>query len=91
MQLHAFYKMLFNFAGPFGLPHKTTKTTHIAGFTIPKHTLVSLCSYAVNLDETLWPDPMAFRPERFLDDQGKYVRPDVFTPFGIGIFILFSG
>lgn len=37
----------------------------------------------VLMDES-WGDPEAFRPERFLDDEGRIDCPDQHTPFGIG-------
>ncbi|KAL8612108.1 hypothetical protein ACOMHN_013987 [Nucella lapillus] len=35
-------------------------------------------------DEQTWEDPEVFRPERFLDDSGKCVRPAEFVPFSLG-------
>lgn len=34
------------------------------------------------MDEALFPDPLAFKPERFLVD-GKVVLPDHYFPFGL--------
>jgi cytochrome P450 len=36
------------------------------------------------LDEKFWPNPSAFRPERFLDANGKTFIPENFYPFGVG-------
>lgn len=35
------------------------------------------------LDETVYEDPLSFRPERFIQD-GKIVIPPKFYPFGLG-------
>ena len=31
-----------------------------------------------------WKEPEAFRPERFIDDQGKLTLPEQFLPFSLG-------
>jgi cytochrome P450 len=36
------------------------------------------------LDEKYWPEPAEFRPERFLDANGKAFVPENFYPFGVG-------
>jgi cytochrome P450 len=35
-------------------------------------------------DKEHWGDPGAFRPERFLDEHGNFVKDEWMTPFGIG-------
>ena len=35
-------------------------------------------------DETLWPEPEKFRPERHLDENGKFVPSHHIVPFSIG-------
>lgn len=37
----------------------------------------------LNSDPDLWGDPENFRPERFLNDDGKLVK-DYSLPFGLG-------
>ncbi|KAF4519983.1 hypothetical protein B566_EDAN005483 [Ephemera danica] len=37
-----------------------------------------------HMDENLFEDPWTFRPERFLDAEGKLSVPDYFLPFGLG-------
>jgi methyl farnesoate epoxidase/farnesoate epoxidase len=36
------------------------------------------------MDKKYWGDPEAFRPERFLDSNGKFVKPERVIPFGFG-------
>ncbi|TMW40152.1 hypothetical protein DOY81_014767, partial [Sarcophaga bullata] len=48
-------------------------------------TIVVPSLYAYHSDERVWGDPDNFRPERFLDDQGKLcLKKDVSFPFGAG-------
>jgi methyl farnesoate epoxidase/farnesoate epoxidase len=35
-------------------------------------------------DKEHWGDPEVFRPERFLDADGRFVKDDWLIPFGIG-------
>ena len=36
-------------------------------------------------DPTVWDEPLKFKPERFLDQNGKFKHPkENFLPFGIG-------
>jgi cytochrome P450 family 135 len=61
-----------------------TATTEIelGGYPIAPGTVVSAMLTAMHRRPDLWPDPLAFRPERFLD--GK-PRPYSYMPFGGGI------
>ncbi|MCK2216106.1 cytochrome P450 [Actinomadura sp. ATCC 31491] len=51
------------------------------GYQIPAGTLVLLDLYGQNHDPELWPDPYAFRPERFL---GRAIDPYELVPQGGG-------
>lgn len=39
---------------------------------------------SVLFDETQWEQPHAFHPAHFLDQEGKFVKPDAFLPFSAG-------
>jgi cytochrome P450 len=51
------------------------------GWTIPKNTPVSMTTYDILMNETVFPEPKKFIPERWVDnpDLQKY-----FVPFGKG-------
>ncbi|XP_054747740.1 probable cytochrome P450 304a1 [Anastrepha obliqua] len=70
---------------PSDLPHKALVDTELMGFKIPKDTIVIPSLYAFHSDPRVWGDPERFRPERFLDDNGKLcLKKDISLPFGAG-------
>ena len=65
----------------------TIRDITIGGYHIPKGTLVGLNLPKVLSDEREWQEPEKFKPERFLDHDGKFVgwnKLHGFMPFGIG-------
>ena len=72
--------------GPLSIPHKTTVDTTLQGYSIPKGTTVLTNLWSLHHDPEIWDDPDAFRPERFLDEEGSFVPPkaDRFLPFSAG-------
>ncbi|KFO65380.1 Cytochrome P450 1A4, partial [Corvus brachyrhynchos] len=72
---------------PFTIPHSTTKATVLNGYYIPKDTCVFINQWQVNHDETLWKDPSAFNPERFLNPAGTELsrtESEKVLSFGLG-------
>jgi cytochrome P450 family 135 len=54
----------------------------LGGFTIPTDTIVAPCVYLMHRRADVYPDPLEFRPERFLErDAGTYT----WIPFGGGV------
>ena len=53
---------------------------------IKKGTTVIIHLYGIMHDSKVFPSPETFKPERFLQPNGKYVssRPNGFIPFGMG-------
>ena len=63
------------------------RDTTFAGYHIPKGTFVCLNLERVHHDEREWPEHDVFKPERFLDSEGKFVgwtKLHGFMPFGLG-------
>ena len=54
----------------------------IGGYSIPKGSLVITSPYIVHRQPTVWPDPEAFKPERFLEE--NTVPRYAYIPFGGG-------
>ncbi|XP_002735731.1 cytochrome P450 2U1-like [Saccoglossus kowalevskii] len=69
---------------PLSIPRWTACDTTVSGYDIPKDTFVWPNIYSVLHDPIRWSNPDQFNPDRFLDSHGKFVRPDVFIPFGSG-------
>lgn len=56
---------------PLALPHRTTADTSYDGYYIPAGTVVLGNSWAILQDETLFPEPQLFKPERYLNCDGS--------------------
>ncbi|KAK9086800.1 hypothetical protein Syun_029194 [Stephania yunnanensis] len=53
-------------AGPFLIPHESTKPTIINGYHIPEGTRVFINTYALGRNRRVWDNVEEFRPERHL-------------------------
>ncbi|XP_046862296.1 cytochrome P450 2U1-like [Xenia sp. Carnegie-2017] len=65
----------------------TINDVTLAGYYIPKGTTLMVNIPEVHLDEREWREPHKFKPERFLDENGKFVgwtKYPAFMPFGLG-------
>ncbi|KAI3905979.1 hypothetical protein MKW98_022408 [Papaver atlanticum] len=81
--------------GHFVLAHAVTQDTELDGYAIPKEAIVSVMIGEIGLDPKVWEDPMVFKPERFLNEDGGSVVNEELTdvtgnkevkmiPFGAG-------
>ena len=69
---------------PFILHKSCDKDAELFGYTIPKNTMILLNVLSTHMDEKTWGDPHVFRPERFINDDGKFVKHPHVIPFSIG-------
>ncbi|KAH9510279.1 cytochrome P450 2 sub U member 1 [Bulinus truncatus] len=69
---------------PLSISHLCNTDTTVAGYTIPKGSIVMPNLDAVLRSKEIWGDPETFRPERFLDEQGNIVKREELIPFSIG-------
>ena len=68
----------------FGLPRRTPpEGANILGDFIPGNTSVSMSAYVAHRDETVFPEPETFRPERWLEEGGKELQA-YFIAFSTG-------
>ena len=57
--------------GHFVLPHAVTEDVVLNGHLVPKNGTVNFMVAQMGWDPEVWEDPMAFKPERFLDNGGS--------------------
>ncbi|EDX86892.1 Cytochrome P450 superfamily [Synechococcus sp. PCC 7335] len=65
----------------FTFPRTAEAPVNIVGYSFPKGTTFLGCIFLTHQREDLYPDPKAFRPERFLE---RKFSPYEFIPFGAG-------
>ncbi|KAI4978563.1 hypothetical protein ZWY2020_015316 [Hordeum vulgare] len=74
---------------PLSLPRMAIEECEVSGYRIPKGTQLLVNVWGIARDPTLWPDPLEFRPARFLPG-GSHAGVDVkggdfgLIPFGAG-------
>ena len=59
---------------PVNIFHETTQDTQLAGYTIRKGTVVLPQIASVLWDEKLFPEPLEYRPERFLETVDGHLK-----------------
>ncbi|KAG2153382.1 cytochrome P450 [Suillus clintonianus] len=70
--------------GPMGFPHKTTQDVVWKNYCIPAETTVFGNHWAISRDPKAYPDPDAFKPQRWINDEGQMREDLTFFPYGFG-------
>ncbi|KAL3725391.1 hypothetical protein ACJRO7_030416 [Eucalyptus globulus] len=77
----------------FVLPHAVKEDAELGGYTIPKDAIINFMVAEMGWNAEIWEDPMAFKPERFLNSGGggeasgfdiTGSREIKMMPFGVG-------
>ncbi|XDB48449.1 hypothetical protein AB1E18_002032 [Capra hircus] len=68
---------------PLNVPREVTVDTTLAGYHLPKGTVVMTNLTALHNDPTEWATPDTFNPEHFLEN-GQFKKRESFLPFSIG-------
>src|SRR5207249_1628879 len=70
---------------PLGIPHSNFTAAKVCGVRIPANSFILMNVWNAHHDETKWPDPFTFKPERFIGSDGqKLVNSDQLLNFSIG-------
>ena len=89
LNLYIKYIMQFHLTtGPHSVSHSTAGEVILGGYTLPNDTVIIPDIYSIHMNPDLWEDPEEFKPERFIDAEGKLSKPQHFIPFSIGKVLL---
>ncbi|KAF7374578.1 O-methylsterigmatocystin oxidoreductase [Mycena sanguinolenta] len=69
---------------PLGVAHASTADDVYNGYFIPKGTTVISNIWAMTRDESIYPEPERFNPDRFFTMDGKLKDEDTVLAFGFG-------
>ena len=69
---------------PTTMAHRALADCSILGYTVRKNWSVIANLRSVHMDPDHWVDAEAFRPERFIDANGKFVEDPWLMSFGFG-------
>lgn len=65
---------------PLSLPHSSSEECIIAGYKVPRDTIILTNAWAIHRDPKVWSDATSFKPERF-DKEGELEK---LIAFGLG-------
>ncbi|XP_051855524.1 cytochrome P450 2J4-like [Antechinus flavipes] len=68
---------------PFNVPRMAVVDTTVAGYHVPKGTIVMTNLTALHRDPKEWATPETFNPEHFLEN-GQFQKRESFLPFSMG-------
>ncbi|XP_066278640.1 cytochrome P450 2U1-like [Branchiostoma lanceolatum] len=69
---------------PFSVPHSASGDTTLNGYTIPDDATILVNLWSVHMNPQLFPEPDNFNPNRFLDQDGNFVKHEALIPFSVG-------
>ncbi len=79
-----FKEALRKYPPVYVIARETTSEVEIAGYTLPRHTIVLVPPYSIHFNPRVYPDPERFDPERFDPAQESARHKSAWLPFGGG-------
>jgi cytochrome P450 family 2 subfamily U polypeptide 1 len=70
---------------PTTAPHAVKHDVELNGYVIPKSATLYIDLYSVNMDPESFSDPFSFKPDRFIDKNGKLFATDKIGSFSMGM------
>ncbi len=67
----------------WSLARRVVEDEVVDGYRLPRDAFVFMCSYALHRLPSVWPDPLAFKPERFAAEDPARARGG-YLPFSMG-------
>ncbi|KAF7323866.1 O-methylsterigmatocystin oxidoreductase [Mycena kentingensis (nom. inval.)] len=82
----ALYREIMRLHGPapLGVPHASSEDDVYNGFFIPKGSTIMYNQWAMCRDARIYPDPDAFKPERFIAADGSLIKENFPPTYGYG-------
>ncbi|CAG2177049.1 unnamed protein product [Oppiella nova] len=62
----------------------TTNDTYLGGIFVPKGTVIIIPIWALHVDPDHFPDPMEFKPDRFMPHNENLIKDYTYLPFATG-------
>lgn len=84
LALRVFKEALRLYPPVYIFSRQATEPVVVAGYELPKRTIVLLCPYAQHRRPDVWPDPERFDPERFRPEAEAQRHKLAWLPFGAG-------
>ncbi|MBS1825298.1 MAG: cytochrome P450 [Acidobacteria bacterium] len=72
------------FPPAWAIGRMTTREISLGGYRVPKNNIVLMSPYITHRDPRYWPEPLEFRPQRFVADKEAERNKFVYYPFGGG-------
>ncbi|KAF8889555.1 cytochrome P450 [Gymnopilus junonius] len=84
--IDAIYREVLRFKPPvpLGVAHSIIEDDYYRGYYIPKGTMIFANIWAMTRDAQIYPEPLKFKPERFLDSNGNLNGDDRVLAYGFG-------
>uniref|UniRef100_F6UFN6 Uncharacterized protein n=1 Tax=Ciona intestinalis TaxID=7719 RepID=F6UFN6_CIOIN len=69
---------------PLSVPHVAQCNTTLMGYRVPKDSIILTNTWGIQNNPKFWVDPDTFKPQRHIDDLGKFIKSPNVIPFNIG-------